>query len=102
MYKGKEQSTPPPGFEPGSRARQARILGRAILRRLLVSGVYFGFWLGVLFFMVLLFVLSLSGFVCFIMCLVVSVVAEFLEKAERVAECIRGGVCVTRTCTIYR
>jgi len=67
LYKGKEQSTPPPGFEPGSRAffvplslfcwgggiRQARILGRAILRRLLVSGVYFGFLLGVLFFMVL-------------------------------------------------
>ncbi len=24
---------PPPGFEPGSRARKARILGRAILRR---------------------------------------------------------------------
>jgi len=38
--------------------------------------------------MVLLFVLSLSGFVCFILCLVVSVVAESLEKAERVAECI--------------
>ena len=34
--------------------------------------------------------------------LVVSVVAESLEKAERVAEYIRGGVCVTRTGTIYR
>ncbi len=35
---------PRPGFEPGSRARKARILGRAILPRLpLVIGVCTGF-----------------------------------------------------------